>query len=46
VLLEKRAQAVVAWLVAHGAAAARLSSKGVGQTQPVAENRRVELFKQ
>ena len=54
-LFEKRAQAVVAWLAAHGAAASRLSAKGLGQTQPVADdlseegrarNRRVELVKQ
>jgi len=55
VLSEKRAQAVVAWLVAHGTAAPRLSAKGLGHTQPVADNsgeecraknRRVELVKQ
>jgi OOP family OmpA-OmpF porin len=54
-LSEKRAQAVVAWLTAHGVAAARLSAKGFGQDKPVADNsteegraknRRVELVKQ
>ncbi len=53
-LSEKRAQAVVAWLSSHGVAAARLSAKGFGQTNPVADNstddgraknRRVELAK-
>jgi OmpA-OmpF porin, OOP family len=54
VLSEKRAQAVVAWLSAHGIAASRLSAQGFGQTKPVADNasepgraknRRVELAK-
>jgi OmpA-OmpF porin, OOP family len=54
-LSEKRAQAVVAWLTAHGADSARLKAKGWGQTKPVADNatddgraknRRVELVKQ
>lgn len=54
-LSEKRAQAVVAWLTAHGVEAARLTAKGWGQTKPVednstedgrAKNRRVELVKQ
>lgn len=54
-LSEGRAQAVVAALVAQGIAAARLSAKGFGDTQPVADNasdegkarnRRVELVKQ
>lgn len=53
-LSEKRAQAVVAWLTAHGAQASRLKAKGLGQTKPVADNgaedgraknRRVELVK-
>jgi len=53
-LSEKRAQAVVAWLTAHGVDAARLSAKGFGQDKPVADNstedgraknRRVELAK-
>lgn len=54
-LSEKRAQAVVAWLSGHGVTAGRLSAKGLGQTQPVADNssedgraknRRVEWVKQ
>ena len=54
-LSEKRAQAVVAWLTAHSVPAARLTAKGLGQTQPLADNssedgraknRRVELVKQ
>ena len=54
VLSEKRAQAVVAWLTAHGVESARLSAKGWGQTKPIADNstddgraknRRVELVK-
>jgi outer membrane protein OmpA-like peptidoglycan-associated protein len=54
-LSEKRAQAVVAWLSAHNVPAGRLAAKGLGQTQPVADNstedgraknRRVELVKQ
>jgi OmpA-OmpF porin, OOP family len=54
-LSEKRAQSVVAWLTAHGVPATRLTAKGFGQTQPVADNstedgraknRRVELAKQ
>ena len=54
VLSEKRAQAVIAWLVAHGVDAARLKAQGYGQTKPVADNssddgraknRRVELAK-
>ena len=53
-LSEKRAQGVVAWLTAHGVNASRLSAKGLGQSQPVADNatedgraknRRVELVK-
>lgn len=54
-LSQQRAEAVVSWLVGHGIAAQRLSAKGFGQTQPVADNstaagralnRRVELVKQ
>jgi OmpA-OmpF porin, OOP family len=54
-LSERRPQAVVVWLTAHGVEASRLSAKGMGQTKPVADNggeegraknRRVELVKQ
>jgi OOP family OmpA-OmpF porin len=54
-LSEKRAQAVVAWLVSHGVSAQRLSAKGFGSTKAIADNstddgraknRRVELVKQ
>jgi OOP family OmpA-OmpF porin len=54
-LSERRAQAVVAWLVSHGVNASRLTSAGFGQSKPVADNqtdngraknRRVELVKQ
>jgi outer membrane protein OmpA-like peptidoglycan-associated protein len=54
-LSEKRAQAVMGWLIANGIDSARLSAKGFGQTKPVADNsteegraknRRVELVKQ
>ncbi|HUJ29937.1 MAG TPA: OmpA family protein [Candidatus Acidoferrum sp.] len=54
-LSEKRAQAVVAWLTAHGIDGTRLAAKGWGQMKPVgdnstddgrAKNRRVELVKQ
>ena len=53
-LSDRRAAAVKDWLVAHGIAAARLTSHGYGDTQPLvkndteehrAENRRVELKK-
>ncbi|MGH8426802.1 MAG: OmpA family protein [Gammaproteobacteria bacterium] len=53
-LSERRAQAVEAWLVAHGVAASRLTSRGYGDTVPLvpntsdanrAKNRRVELKK-
>ena len=54
-LSDKRAQAVVGWLTAHNVPAGRLTAKGLGHTQPVADNssevgraknRRVELVKQ
>jgi outer membrane protein OmpA-like peptidoglycan-associated protein/ankyrin repeat protein len=54
-LSQKRAEAVVSWLIAHGVAAARLTPKGFGKSQPVADNataagralnRRVELIAQ
>ena len=37
-LSERRAQAVVAWLGGHGAAASRLTATGRGEAEPVAEN--------
>lgn len=51
-LSDARAKAVVDWLVAHGIAAARLTSHGYGETRPLvpndsdqhrAKNRRVEM---
>lgn len=53
-LSNRRAQAVVAWLVGHGIAADRLQAEGHGESRPVASNdsaegralnRRVELRK-
>ena len=53
-LSEKRARAVVGWLVAHGIDDGRLQAKGFGDSKPVgdnstdegkAKNRRVELVK-
>ncbi len=52
VLAQRRAEAVVSWLVAHGIDGARLVSKGYGADRPIADNtteegrqrnRRVEL---
>jgi OmpA-OmpF porin, OOP family len=54
-LSQKRADTVRTWLVGHGIAADRLTAKGFGDTQPIADNstddgraknRRVELAKQ
>ncbi len=54
-LSNQRAQAVVAWLTAHGIAPNRLTAQGFGQSKPVADNgsedgraknRRVELARQ
>jgi outer membrane protein OmpA-like peptidoglycan-associated protein len=54
-LSQQRADAVVSWLIAHGVSASRLSAKGFGKSQPVADNatatgralnRRVELVVQ
>ncbi|MFN8655163.1 MAG: OmpA family protein [Candidatus Obscuribacterales bacterium] len=51
-LSERRAKAVVAWLVSHGISSSTLTAKGLGETKPVAANttpqgralnRRVEL---
>lgn len=51
-LSERRAQAVVAWLVSKGVSADQLTAKGAGESQPIAsnataegqaKNRRVEL---
>jgi outer membrane protein OmpA-like peptidoglycan-associated protein len=53
-LSQQRAQAVVAWLAAHGIDKARLAAQGFGDSKPVADNsseegrarnRRVELAK-
>jgi chemotaxis protein MotB len=51
-LSQKRAEAVMAWLVQHGAKADMVTAKGLGETNPVAtndtaagraQNRRVEI---
>jgi len=53
-LSERRANAVMGWLIAHGIDPSRLSAKGFGDSKPVADNstdegraknRRVELVK-
>jgi OOP family OmpA-OmpF porin len=41
-LSEARARAVTTWLAQHGVAAARMTAKGYGKTQPVADNNRDE----
>jgi OOP family OmpA-OmpF porin len=41
-LSQRRAEAVAAWLAAHGIAAARLTAKGFGESKPVADNRTAE----
>jgi outer membrane protein OmpA-like peptidoglycan-associated protein len=38
-LSEKRAQSVMAWLTEHKIAAARLTSKGYGDSRPIADNK-------
>lgn len=54
-LSEKRAAAVVAWLIQHGVAKDRMTAKGIGESKPIATNdspqgralnRRVEISKQ
>ncbi len=51
-LSQKRAEAVMAWLVQHGAKQDMVTAKGLGETNPVAtndtaagraQNRRVEI---
>ena len=37
-LSERRARSVVTWLVEKGVEAGRLSAKGQGETEPVADN--------
>lgn len=37
-LSQRRAKAVLDWLVAHGVAKARLESQGFGETKPIADN--------
>jgi outer membrane protein OmpA-like peptidoglycan-associated protein len=41
-LSENRAKAVIAYLSSKGVAASRLSSKGFGATQPIADNKTEE----
>ena len=38
VLSEQRAKTVAAWLTSHGVPAAKISAKGYGKTQPIADN--------
>ena len=37
-LSERRAKSVVAWLVAHGIEASRLTPVGRGESEPIADN--------
>ncbi len=41
-LSERRAASVVRWLAAHGVAASRMQSRGLGEAQPVADNDNAE----
>ena len=41
-LSEARARSVMTWLTQHGVAAGRMTAKGYGKTQPVADNNRDE----
>ncbi len=41
-LSEARARSVVEWLTSHGVEAGRLTSRGYGRTQPIADNATVE----
>lgn len=41
-LSERRARSVSAWLTARGIPAARLTTRGVGEAKPVADNRTAE----
>jgi OOP family OmpA-OmpF porin len=41
-LSEKRAKAVVEYLSSHGVDAARMTSKGMGETRPIADNKTEE----
>jgi outer membrane protein OmpA-like peptidoglycan-associated protein len=38
-LSQRRAASIRAWLVAHGIAAERITARGYGETQPLADNR-------
>ena len=41
-LSEARADSVRSWLVSHGVEAVRMTAKGYGRAQPVADNRTAE----